>query len=115
MSDFVKKRQKLGKRKLAPASTTSTQFRARSVVLPEQSIAQEKRDTPVTHRQLTLHELLGQLNHYSASVRHDAAKGMHELLSRHPQLLLPHASEVPHAPPHARMAQAHVLCNGHRS
>ena len=51
--DFVKKKQKLGKKKLAPTNSTSTAFRARSVVLLEQSLAAE-REGPVSQRKLTL-------------------------------------------------------------
>ena len=36
-ADFVKKTQKVGKKKLAPTSATSTRFKSKSVALPEQS------------------------------------------------------------------------------
>ena len=65
VKDFEKKKQKLGKKKLAPTNSTSTQFKARSVVLPDQTIGAE-RGEPVSHRQLTMGELVGQLKHYSA-------------------------------------------------
>ena len=92
--DFVKKRQKVGKKKLAPTNSTATAFKARSVLLPDQSIAVDRSDKLVSHRQLTLDELLGQLGHYSADVRRDAARGMGDFLARHPDMLLPHAAEV---------------------
>ena len=90
VKDFEKKKQKLGKKKLAPTNSTSTQFKARSVVLPDQTIGAE-RGEPVSHRQLTLGELVGQLKHYSADVRHDAVRGLLELVTRHPEVLAPRA------------------------
>ena len=93
VKDFEKKKQKLGKKKLAPTNSTSTQFKARSVVLPDQTIGAE-RGEPVSHRQLTLGELVGQLKHYSADVRHDAVRGLLELVTRHPEVLAPRAAEL---------------------
>eukprot|EP00962_Isochrysis_galbana_P030403 scaffold9859_cov122-Isochrysis_galbana.AAC.4 len=93
--DFKKRKQKLGKKKLAPTSTTSTQFKARSVVLLEQSQYAEGRDEQAkSRRSLTLPELLTQLRHYSADVRRDAVRGMSELLADYPAVLLTHASEL---------------------
>ena len=93
VKDFEKKKQKLGKKKLAPTNSTSTQFKARSVVLPDQTIGAE-RGEPVSHRQLTMGELVGQLKHYSADVRHDAVRGLLELVTRHPEVLAPRAAEL---------------------
>jgi len=93
--DFVKRKQKLGKKKLAPTSTTSTQFKAKSVVLLEQSQYAEERDGQAkSRRALTLSELLTQLRHYSADVRRDAIRGICELLADYPAVLLTHASEL---------------------
>jgi hypothetical protein len=93
--DFKKRKQKLGKKKLAPTSTTSTQFKARSVVLLEQSQYAEGRDEQAkSRRSLTLPELLTQLRHYSPDVRRDAVRGISELLADHPAVLLTHASEL---------------------
>ena len=91
--DFVKKKQKVGKKKLAPTNATSTAFRSRSVTIQEQSLGADKGE-PVSHRRLTAGELLTQLSHYSADVRHDALKGLVELLNRHPEILPPIASTI---------------------
>ena len=55
--DFVKQKQKVGKKKLAPTNATSTAFKARSVALPEQTLGTDK-GQPVSHRQLTTGEML---------------------------------------------------------
>ena len=95
-ADFKKRKQKLGKKKLAPTSTTATQFKTRSVVLLEQAQFADGRDTqPTTSRgSHTLPELLAQLRHYSPDVRRDALLGLNDLLHDHPSLLHTHAAEV---------------------
>jgi len=87
--DFKKRKQKLGKKKLAPTNATSTAIKVRSIALPEQALTKTE---PTTHRNLTMGELLSQLKHYSGDVRHDALQGMHELLSRLPSP--PNAAEM---------------------
>ena len=47
--DFVKKKQKVGKRKLVPTNATSTRFTAKSVNLLQQSVAVEH-EGPVSSR-----------------------------------------------------------------
>ena len=89
--DFVKQKQKVGKRKLAPTNATSTRFKAKSVALTEQSVSVEKKG-PTTVRNLTAGELLAQLNHYSDPVRTDALNGLCELIGTHNDVLLPHAT-----------------------
>ena len=91
--DFVKKKQKVGKKKLAPTNSTSTAFKARSVVLTDQGLDKDKGE-PLSHRKLTSGELLAQLNHYNSDVRHDALKGLTELLTRFPEVLPPIAPTV---------------------
>ena len=91
--DFIKKKQKVGKKKLAPTNATATHFKAKSVALTEQSLAADKKG-PTTVRNLTAGELLAQLNHYSELVRSDALRGLSELIGSHSELLLPHAAQI---------------------
>ena len=58
--DFSKQTQRVGKKKLAPTNATSTEFKARSVALPEQAQFAEGRDEPMSHRKQTASELLAQ-------------------------------------------------------
>ena len=88
-----KKKQKLGKKKLAPTNATSTVFKSKSIVLLEQDVFRSDKG-PVTKRQLTFRELTTQLRHYSANVRGDAVRGMNEILRDHPALLEMHAAEL---------------------
>lgn len=95
-ADFVKKTQRVGKKKLAPTNATSTRFKTRSVALPEQSqfASTEADSAPASHRKLAAAGLLAQLTHYSADVRCDALKGLAEVLGRHPEALPPIAPTV---------------------
>ena len=92
--DFSKQTQRVGKKKLAPTNATSTEFKARSVALPEQAQFAEGRDEPMSHRKQTASELLAQLSHYSADTRCDALKGLAELLTRNESVLPPIAPAV---------------------
>ncbi|MEQ2294672.1 hypothetical protein AMECASPLE_006324 [Ameca splendens] len=90
--DFQKVKLKVGKKKPRADNATNTTFRTRGICLPEQL----KRDTsgPTTHRQLGVNELLSQLHHYSANVKHSALMGLKELLSLSPSLLEQHLSRL---------------------
>uniref|UniRef100_A0A3B3XXB8 Uncharacterized protein n=1 Tax=Poecilia mexicana TaxID=48701 RepID=A0A3B3XXB8_9TELE len=90
--DFQKVKLKVGKKKPRADNATNTNFRTRGICLPDQL----KRDTsgPTTHRQLGITELLSQLHHYSANVKHSALLGLKELLSLSPSLLEQHLSRL---------------------
>lgn len=90
-SDFSKRKQKVGKKKLQPTNATSTRFKVASISLPQQSLG-ARTDGPVSSRQLSAAQLLAQLAHYSEPTRHDALRGLLELATDHPSSLLPHAS-----------------------
>ncbi|XP_013860196.1 testis-expressed protein 10 homolog [Austrofundulus limnaeus] len=83
--DFQKVKLKVGKKKPKADNATNTNFRTRGIHLSEQL----KRDTsgPTTHRQLGINELLSQLHHYNANMKHSALLGLKELLSVNPSLL----------------------------
>ena len=90
--DFKKKKQKLGKKKLAPTNATDTTVKVQTIALPQQSQTVAK-SGPTTHRNLTMAELMVQLKHYSPDVRADALGGLHELLTREASLSQ-HAAEL---------------------
>ena len=90
--DFKKKKQKLGKKKLAPTNATDTTVKVQTIALPQQSQTVAK-SGPTTHRNLTMNELVVQLKHYSPDVRADALGGLHELLTREASLSQ-HAAEL---------------------
>ncbi|KAG7670635.1 hypothetical protein KSW81_003194 [Nannochloris sp. 'desiccata'] len=60
----------------------------------EQSIAVDKTGAVVTHRNLTLKDLLGQCGHYSEKIRLDAINGLSELLSNNPTEARRHAGII---------------------
>ncbi|XP_017280523.1 testis-expressed protein 10 homolog [Kryptolebias marmoratus] len=90
--DFQKVKLKVGKKKPKADNATNTNFRSRGIYLSEQL----KRDTsgPTTHRQLGINDLLSQLHHYNANVKHSALLGLRELLSGNPSLLEQHLSRL---------------------
>lgn len=88
--DFQKVKLKVGKMKPKADNATNINFRSRGIHLSEQL----KRDTsgPTTHRQLGINDLMSQLHHYNANVKHSALLGLRELLSLNPSLLEQHLS-----------------------
>uniref|UniRef100_A0A8B9K4Z4 Testis expressed 10 n=1 Tax=Astyanax mexicanus TaxID=7994 RepID=A0A8B9K4Z4_ASTMX len=90
--DFHKVKLKVGKKKPKAENATDTNFRSKSIHLPEQLT----RDAsgPTTHRQLGIKDLLSQLHHYNSNVKQGALVGLRELLSAHPSLVEQHASVV---------------------
>ncbi|XP_029957967.1 testis-expressed protein 10 homolog [Salarias fasciatus] len=90
--DFQKVKLKVGKKKPKADNATNTNFRTKGINLPEQL----RRDTsgPTTHRHLGINDLLSQLHHYNANVKHSALLGLRELLSTSPSLLEQHLSRM---------------------
>ncbi|XP_041844914.1 testis-expressed protein 10 homolog isoform X2 [Melanotaenia boesemani] len=90
--DFQKVKLKVGKKKPKADNVTNTNFRTRGIYLSEQL----KKDTsgPTTHRQLGINDLLSQLHHYNANVKHSALLGLRELLSTCPSVLEQHLSRL---------------------
>lgn len=90
--DFQKVKLKVGKKKPRADNATNTNFRSKGIYLSEQL----KRDTsgPTTHKQLGINDLLSQLHHYNANVKHSALLGLKELLSISPSLLEQHLSRL---------------------
>ncbi|RDB28596.1 Testis-expressed sequence 10 protein [Hypsizygus marmoreus] len=87
-ADFSKAKLKLGKGKQLASNAIDTSFKARSIALPTQSIAQEKDITvPSTKRRLTFEDLIAHTKHYNATTRKDAILGLRELLDAHWALL----------------------------
>ncbi|CAN9514247.1 unnamed protein product [Ophioblennius macclurei] len=90
--DFQKVKLKVGKKKPKADNATNTNFRSKGISLPEQL----RRDTsgPTTHRHLGINDLLSQLHHYNANVKHSALLGLKELLSVNPSVLEQHLSRM---------------------
>ncbi|TKS82021.1 Testis-expressed protein 10 -like protein [Collichthys lucidus] len=90
--DFQKVKLKVGKMKPKADNATNTNFRSKGIHLTEQL----KRDTsgPTTHRQLGINDLMSQLHHYNANVKHSALLGLRELLYLNPSLLEQHLSRL---------------------
>ncbi|KAG1881744.1 hypothetical protein C8R48DRAFT_585967 [Suillus tomentosus] len=83
--DFSKAKLKLGKGKQLPSNAVDTSFKARSIVLPTQSIAIEKDATiPTTRRKQSFDDLVSLMKHYNANTRKDAILSFRELFELHP-------------------------------
>eukprot|EP00124_Ichthyophonus_hoferi_P002336 Ihof_evm10s154 gene=Ihof_evmTU10s154 len=83
--DFKTAKAKVGQQ-LAAANATKTDFKAKTIVVPAQSISEDKGDA-VNQRNLTLKELLCQARHYNANVRKSSMHGLRDLFFRHPYVL----------------------------
>ncbi|KAI8385752.1 Rix1 complex component [Blakeslea trispora] len=94
--DFKKTKLKVGKKKAIPDNFTDTSFRSKSIVLPNQSINEDKSHEITTSRNLTLADLIVQLKHYNAGVRKEALAGMVDICSKHPPLLVSSLGLVVH-------------------
>ncbi|BGP47571.1 rRNA processing protein [Rhodotorula kratochvilovae] len=89
-ADFTKAKLKLGKGKQVANNATNTSFAAKSIALPNQSLAEAPKSAPVSRRNLTLPELLVQSRHYSVPVKREALHEISQLLDAHPFLLQQH-------------------------
>uniref|UniRef100_A0A2P2M584 Testis-expressed sequence 10 protein isoform X2 n=1 Tax=Rhizophora mucronata TaxID=61149 RepID=A0A2P2M584_RHIMU len=88
--DFKKIKRKLGRKLPPPKNATNTEIKSKAIVLPEQSVASEKKGLAVNKKGLTLKELLQQTSHHNAKVRKDALVGMKDLFLKHPEELKLH-------------------------
>ncbi|CAG8451772.1 10250_t:CDS:10, partial [Acaulospora morrowiae] len=85
--DFKKPKLKVGKKKPKAANFTDTSFKSRSIILPSQSISEDKSNEITNSRNLTLNDLVVQLKHYSPGTRKDAIQGLKDFFYRYPNTL----------------------------
>lgn len=77
--DFKRPKRKVGRRAPQAANVTNVAVSSRRINLLEQSVLADKGDAAVTHRNLTLQDLLAQVTHYNAHMRQRALQGLREL------------------------------------
>eukprot|EP00013_Stygamoeba_regulata_P013253 CAMPEP_0177668720 /NCGR_PEP_ID=MMETSP0447-20121125/22957_1 /TAXON_ID=0 /ORGANISM="Stygamoeba regulata, Strain BSH-02190019" /LENGTH=123 /DNA_ID=CAMNT_0019175337 /DNA_START=64 /DNA_END=432 /DNA_ORIENTATION=+ len=87
-NDFERKKRKLDGKKESSTST-DTSFKAKSIVMPEQSLRDVVQDEAVNYRNLSLGDLLSQLQHYGRGVRKEALLGLMDLFKKHSTRLFP--------------------------
>lgn len=92
--DFIRAKKKVGKKIKKHANVTDTTVRAKRINLPGQTVGTEGKGEALTHRGLSISELLNQTSHYSEKVRKDALEGMRELLEAHPETMKGSAAAV---------------------
>ncbi|KAF3839789.1 hypothetical protein F7725_018506 [Dissostichus mawsoni] len=80
--DFQKVKLKVGKTKPKADNATNTNFRSKGIHLTEQL-----RETRAAQPHTDSLDLMSQLHHYSANIKHSALLGLKELLSLNPSLL----------------------------
>ncbi|KAI9012803.1 hypothetical protein BC832DRAFT_264783 [Gaertneriomyces semiglobifer] len=86
--DSKKAKLKVGKKKPAAENHTETSFKSHAIVVPSQSISENKNNgEAVNSKNQGLKDLLVHLRHYSAQVRKDAVIGLRDLFGRHPDAL----------------------------
>ena len=69
VQDFQKKKLKVGKGPVKADSYTNTSFSAKSILIPDQCINDDKSNLLTNSKNQTLSDLLHQLKHYSAHTR----------------------------------------------
>ncbi|XP_047136384.1 testis-expressed protein 10 homolog isoform X1 [Hydra vulgaris] len=83
-ADFNKVKFKVGKHKPRGGNVTDTSFRTATINISAQL---EVRNVPTNKRNLSLKDLLNQVNHYNATIRHEAMLGMLDLFQSHPKVM----------------------------
>ncbi|KND03679.1 uncharacterized protein SPPG_01147 [Spizellomyces punctatus DAOM BR117] len=93
--DFRKTKLKVGKKKPPATNQTDVSFRSQAIVVPSQSIIDEKASSDlVNSRKQSLKDIIVQLKHYNAQTRKDALVGIKDLHNRHPEALHAHLSTL---------------------
>ncbi|KAJ7313512.1 hypothetical protein JRQ81_004949 [Phrynocephalus forsythii] len=90
--DFHKVKLKVGKKKPKLENATDTNFKTRSIHLPEQ--LRQDGMLPTNNRKLNIKDLLSQMNHYNAGVKQSALFGLKDLLSQYPYIIDAHLSNI---------------------
>ncbi|KAG8139636.1 hypothetical protein E2320_002399, partial [Naja naja] len=90
--DFHKLKLKVGKKKPRLENATDTNFRTKTIHLPEQ--LRQGGILPTNNRKLNIKDLLSQMNHYSAGVKESALFGLKDLLSQYPFIIDAHLSNI---------------------
>ncbi|XP_063160324.1 testis-expressed protein 10 isoform X2 [Candoia aspera] len=90
--DFHKLKLKVGKKKPRLENATDTNFRTKTIHLPEQ--LRQDGILPTNNRKLNIKDLLSQMNHYSAGVKQSALFGLKDLLSQYPFIIDAHLSNI---------------------
>ncbi|CAG8442068.1 8043_t:CDS:10 [Ambispora leptoticha] len=85
--DFKKTKLKVGKKKLPATNLTNVSFKSQTIILPNQSITEDKSSELTNSRRLTLNDLLIQLRHYNPGSRRDAIQGLADYFHRYPFML----------------------------
>lgn len=82
--DFHKPKLKVGKRKPVGTNVTKTEFKTSTINIASQL---EEINDPKTKKNQTLKDLLSQINHYNATIRHEACLGFRDLFQNHPDIM----------------------------
>ncbi|XP_042551237.1 testis-expressed protein 10 isoform X2 [Dipodomys spectabilis] len=90
--DFQKVKLKVGKKKPKLENATATNFRTKTIHLPEQ--LKEDRILPTNNRKLNIKDLLSQMHHYNPGVKQSALLGLKDLLSQYPFIIDAHLSNI---------------------
>ncbi|XP_024851513.1 testis-expressed protein 10 isoform X3 [Bos taurus] len=90
--DFQKVKLKVGKKKPRSENATLTNFKTKTIHLPEQ--LKEDVTLPTNNRKLNIKDLLSQMHHYNAGVKQSALLGLKDLLSQYPYIIDAHLSNI---------------------
>ncbi|KAG9303692.1 hypothetical protein G9A89_018589 [Geosiphon pyriformis] len=85
--DFKKAKLKVGKKKPQSSNYTDLSFKSRAILLPTQSISEDKSKAITNSRKLTVKDLLIQFRHHNSGTRKDAIQGLKDLFKKHASAL----------------------------
>ncbi|XP_073411832.1 testis-expressed protein 10 isoform X5 [Dendrobates tinctorius] len=90
--DFQKVKLKVGKKRRQADNVTDTNCRIKSIRLSKQ--LREEALQPRSRRKLAITDILSQMHHYNAGIKHDALVGLREILSTYPSVIDTHISVI---------------------
>ncbi|TPX34518.1 DNA-directed RNA polymerase [Synchytrium microbalum] len=85
VEDFQKPKLRVGKRKPHAENQTDTSFKSKSIVVPAQSISEDKTHQVTSSRNQSINELIQQLHHFNSLAKRDAIAGLRDILKNRRQ------------------------------
>ena len=92
--DFKRRKQKVGKKKLAPANVTNTSFKWATLNVDRPDLEAEEATDSAQKRQESLKDLLSTCRHHNVTSRKESVVSLRQLLETDPGLLLKNLGPV---------------------
>ncbi|OCT74357.1 testis expressed 10 S homeolog isoform X2 [Xenopus laevis] len=90
--DFQRVKLKVGRKKSKADHITDTSFKSKCIHLSKQ--LKDGQSSLTNERKLNITDLLSQMHHYNAGIKHSALVGLKELLTTYPSIIESHISNI---------------------